>query len=112
MSIRRAWLEALPGLTVVVENEEDLAARLATMPQAWNVVVRAPAAGDTLRRAAIEAGTRLEDHPAVLNGRIELLPWLREQSIRETLHRLGNVLPKPAQVRGPRPGESPCRVST
>ena len=45
---------------------------------------------------------RLVDHPLVHSGRIELLPLLREQSIRETLHRLGNVLPKPAQVSGPR----------
>jgi RHH-type proline utilization regulon transcriptional repressor/proline dehydrogenase/delta 1-pyrroline-5-carboxylate dehydrogenase len=96
---QRAWLDQVPGLTVVAEAVESLAGRLAVMPRAWDVVVRAPGAGEALRRVAVEGGARLVDHAVVLNGRIEMLPLLREQSISETLHRLGNVLPKPAQVR-------------
>ncbi len=97
----RAWLDRGLGLAVVVEDEATLAGRLAAMSQAWEVVVRAPGAGGVLRRAVIECGARLVDAPVVLNGRIELLALLREQSISETLHRLGNVLPKPGQVGRP-----------
>jgi len=95
----RVWFDRVTGLTVGIEPEASLAARLATLPRAWDVVVRAPGAGDVLRRAVHGCGARLVDHPVVLNGRIELLPFLREQSVSETLHRLGNVLPKPSQLR-------------
>jgi hypothetical protein len=55
-------------------------------------------ASSTLKAAAIEAGLRLVDQPILWNGRVELLWLLREQSVSETLHRYGNVLPTPEQL--------------
>ena len=47
---------------------------------------------DELRAAANEAGIHLADDPVTAEGRIELLHYLREQSISRTTHRYGNVL--------------------
>ncbi|MEO5912671.1 MAG: bifunctional proline dehydrogenase/L-glutamate gamma-semialdehyde dehydrogenase [Luteolibacter sp.] len=52
-------------------------------------LVRTPMASPALAEAAIEAGTRLVSSTPALNGRIELLPYFREQAISETLHRHG-----------------------
>jgi RHH-type proline utilization regulon transcriptional repressor/proline dehydrogenase/delta 1-pyrroline-5-carboxylate dehydrogenase len=95
----RAWLGGIEGVKVTVEDQVALCRRIAEWPRAWDWVLRAPAAPPELWQAAVAAGVRLVDHPVVLNGRIELLPLLREQAVSETLHRLGNVLPKPAEVR-------------
>ena len=45
-----------------------------------------------LRAAANEAGIHIADDPVTAEGRIELLHYLREQSISRTTHRYGNVL--------------------
>ena len=45
-----------------------------------------------LREAANEAGVHVADDPVTAEGRIELLHYLREQSITHTTHRYGNVL--------------------
>ncbi len=47
---------------------------------------------DELRRAANAAGVHLADDPVTTDGRIELLHYLREQSVSRTLHRYGNVV--------------------
>ena len=49
-------------------------------------------------RIEAEPGLRLVDAPVLANGRIESLWLLREQSVSETLHRYGNVLPTPEQL--------------
>ena len=41
--------------------------------------------------AARTAAVDVDDAPVVAHGRIELLRWMREQSISETMHRYGNV---------------------
>ena len=45
-----------------------------------------------LRAAANEAGIHIADDPVTAEGRIELLHYLREQSITRTTHRYGNIL--------------------
>ena len=45
-----------------------------------------------LRVAANEAGIHIADDPVTAEGRIELLHYLREQSISRSAHRYGNVL--------------------
>ena len=45
-----------------------------------------------LRAAANQAGIHIADDPVTAEGRIELLHYLREQSISRTTHRYGNVL--------------------
>lgn len=54
-------------------------------------VVRTWGASDALSEAATAAGVRLVSQKPVLNGRIELLPYFREQTVSETLHRHGLI---------------------
>ncbi|GAA5131323.1 proline dehydrogenase family protein [Luteolibacter yonseiensis] len=55
-------------------------------------VIRAPGASESLIEAAVAAGSRLVANAPVLNGRIEMLPYFREQAVSETLHRHGAVV--------------------
>jgi RHH-type proline utilization regulon transcriptional repressor/proline dehydrogenase/delta 1-pyrroline-5-carboxylate dehydrogenase len=50
-------------------------------------------APDSLRQWAHEHGITVDDNPLCGHGRIELLRWLREQSVSETRHRYGNPRP-------------------
>ncbi len=47
---------------------------------------------DGLRTAANSAGVHVADDVVTANGRIELLHYLREQSVSRTLHRYGNLV--------------------
>jgi RHH-type proline utilization regulon transcriptional repressor/proline dehydrogenase/delta 1-pyrroline-5-carboxylate dehydrogenase len=88
---------AAAGITPVIEDDATVIKRLLAEKRPWQGL-RAPGAPPALKAAAIEAGLRLVDAPVVWNGRIELLWLLREQSVSETLHRYGNVLPRPEQL--------------
>jgi len=46
---------------------------------------------DGLRRVVLDAGIALDETPVVPHGRLELLRWVREQSVSVTNHRYGNV---------------------
>ncbi len=48
--------------------------------------------GDVVRRAAAAKQIHLADQPVTANGRLELLPFCREQAISRTLHRFGNLV--------------------
>jgi RHH-type proline utilization regulon transcriptional repressor/proline dehydrogenase/delta 1-pyrroline-5-carboxylate dehydrogenase len=75
---------------VTVESDDALAARLADSGAAR---VRLLAGGSNdLRLAAVDAGLAVDDNPIVDHGRIELLRWLREQSVTATTHRYGTVV--------------------
>ena len=45
-----------------------------------------------LRAAGNEAGVHIAADPVTAEGRIELLHYLREQTVTHTTHRYGNVL--------------------
>jgi RHH-type transcriptional regulator, proline utilization regulon repressor / proline dehydrogenase / delta 1-pyrroline-5-carboxylate dehydrogenase len=45
-----------------------------------------------LHAAAWRAGADLIDGDVLQNGRLEMLPLLREQAVSRTRHRFGNVL--------------------
>ena len=45
-----------------------------------------------LQAAANQAGVHVADDPVTADGRIELLHYLREQTVTRTLHRYGNLL--------------------
>ena len=47
---------------------------------------------DELRASANEAGVHVADDPVTAEGRIELLHYMREQTVSRTTHRYGNVL--------------------
>lgn len=86
------------GITPVIEDDAAFAVRLLASKGPWRGL-RAPAASPAIKAAATEAGVRLVDQPALWNGRLEMLWLLREQSVSETLHRYGNILPTPAQLK-------------
>lgn len=91
VSAPRPWLEKA-GVAAIVEDDAALCQRITTATRVW-YGVRAPGASPALKAAAIEAGLRLVDAPVLTNGRLELLWLLREQSVTETLHRYGNIMP-------------------
>ena len=77
------------SLPVVIEEETTLAVRLGRL--AVDRVRVLGAATDTLRRGVHEAGATLDEEPVTAHGRVELLHWLREQAVSETLHRFGTL---------------------
>jgi RHH-type proline utilization regulon transcriptional repressor/proline dehydrogenase/delta 1-pyrroline-5-carboxylate dehydrogenase len=92
----RKWLTGL-GFECLIEPSEALAARLPALAEHFGLV-RAPGAGTALKSAAIAAGLRWADGPVLTNARLEWPAWLLEQSISETRHRYGNLLPKPSEL--------------
>jgi RHH-type proline utilization regulon transcriptional repressor/proline dehydrogenase/delta 1-pyrroline-5-carboxylate dehydrogenase len=80
------------GLQVDRESDVDLAQRLCRL-SLDKIRVIGPVS-DVLRDAAAEADVMLDDAPVVSHGRIELLRWVREQSVSRTRHRYGNVVDK------------------
>jgi len=81
-----------PYRTSVFQDEDDheFAARLADSG-AERIRVLGEAATE-IRIAANRAGIHLADGPVTANGRVELLNYLKEQTVSRTLHRFGNVL--------------------
>lgn len=92
---RHAFQET--DVEISVETEAAFIGRLRAEKRPWQGL-RAVISSPALHAAAAEAGLRLVSGPVLLNGRIEMLWLLREQSVTRTLHRYGNVLPTPAQL--------------
>ncbi len=82
---------------VLHESGDELAGRLGDADYG---MLRCDAASQELHRACAAHGIRLAARPPVLNGRIEMLPYYREQAISETRHRHGAVLPRPEEIAG------------
>jgi len=76
------------------ESADQFAARLPELGVTRLRVVGAANGGvpDVVRQAAGAAGIHLADDPVTVNGRIELMHYLREQAVCRTLHRYGNLL--------------------
>lgn len=80
-----------PNVDVVVESDEALTSRLSSA-----VISRLRAPGNTsmaIAAAAHAAGIVVDSAPVVRNGRVELIHWVREQSVTECQHRYGLVRP-------------------
>jgi RHH-type transcriptional regulator, proline utilization regulon repressor / proline dehydrogenase / delta 1-pyrroline-5-carboxylate dehydrogenase len=92
----RPWLDGI-GFSVTVESADALAARLPALAPSTGLL-RAPDACGVLKAAAVAAGMRIADAPPIDNARIEWPAWLREQAASETLHRYGNLVPKPGEI--------------
>lgn len=89
-----AWTTGLrrgKGVHVIKCEGQDLPAWIAQ--QAPHGIIRCTHANDDLFRAAHAARLRMIHRPVLANGRSEMLPFLREQSLSATAHRYGNVLP-------------------
>jgi RHH-type proline utilization regulon transcriptional repressor/proline dehydrogenase/delta 1-pyrroline-5-carboxylate dehydrogenase len=80
----------LPGIPVVAESENEVVTRLAEAREA-----RLRLLGDEPGLTALEPAVHVDARAPVLLGRIELLRYLREQTVSRTLHRFGSVVPAP-----------------
>ena len=83
---------AVPVVVSRADDEDDasFAARLADLG-APRVRVLGPV-DEGLRRAAASADVHVADDAVTASGRVELLHYLREQVVTETLHRFGNLV--------------------
>jgi RHH-type proline utilization regulon transcriptional repressor/proline dehydrogenase/delta 1-pyrroline-5-carboxylate dehydrogenase len=78
---------SIAGFAVAAEDDAEFAVSLAHHDR-----VRAfGPLDDVVHAAANEAHVFISDDPLVLDGRIELRHYVREQSITQTTHRYGNV---------------------
>ena len=86
-----AWSSKLPGdVKVTIESQQDLAKRLAKMS---NGSIRFIGDYDVQTMAPSEIGnTPIVRSQVLNNGRLELLNYLREQSMTEIVHRYGNIV--------------------
>jgi len=93
---RSEFIKALP-CTVVVETDVALAKRLPVCAAQYSAI-RMTGANLPLLMAANDAAVRVFTAEPLANGRLELPTYLREQSISETTHRYGNIIPKAADL--------------
>ena len=92
----------LPGVQVLQQNADELPGFLATLPP--HGVFRCVSASDALHRAAQQQRWRVISRPVLAHGRLEMLPFLREQSLSATAHRYGNIMPIDEMLRLERTG--------
>ncbi len=81
----------VPYRISVIEEEDDQAfrARLGGLDvERIRILGEVPR---SLREAANHSGIHLADGPVTANGRVELLTYLKEQTVSRTLHRFGNL---------------------
>jgi RHH-type proline utilization regulon transcriptional repressor/proline dehydrogenase/delta 1-pyrroline-5-carboxylate dehydrogenase len=94
LEVARPHLAArLPeGVGIRVETGTELVERLLARNEAGEARLRLLATlSDPLRLELHRSGVVIDEHPVTDHGRIELLHWLREQSLSITLHRYGIV---------------------
>lgn len=87
------------GLKVVHEDENTFCKRVRE-GQIERVRLTSPASS-FLREAAVDGSVHVIDVPVLANGRLELLHYLREQSISADYHRYGNLGLRDGELRGP-----------
>lgn len=88
------WLEKAAEIDFEVETDEALAGRIEGFPAHASERIRfaSPAAVPAaIRQVAAARGVYLADDDVLGEGRIELLRYLREQSISHDYHRYGNL---------------------
>jgi RHH-type proline utilization regulon transcriptional repressor/proline dehydrogenase/delta 1-pyrroline-5-carboxylate dehydrogenase len=90
------------AIEFVEETDEQLATHVRQMPPHTDERIRfaAPDRVPTiLRDAATESGVWLADEPVLAEGRVELLWYLREQSVSFDYHRYGNLGTRAGEAR-------------
>ena len=87
------WLHVLNdecGVAVTIETDDQLVSRLAQMKGG---TMRIYGDFDEQKFAPSEIGNiPIISAPVLANGRVELLNYLKEQAISETIHRYGNII--------------------
>ncbi len=79
-------------ISTTVEDERAAALRVSSRPGGFGRIRVLGEVSPVLRDAAMAAEIALVEEPVVGHGRIELMRWVREQSVSETRHRYGNLL--------------------
>lgn len=101
---RWSWLHEMAELQVLIEDDFALAERLmAPPPQKMESHQRLRALGKltkAVRQAANAAGIDVIDAAPLVNGRLELRSYLREQAVSQTVHRYGNLMRESARRGG------------
>lgn len=96
----RPWIRKMNGYyaSLTVETETELIGR---MPEAIQGVrfLRGTDVSEALANAARACDAEVLDRPVFSNGRLELLGYFREQSVSETVHRYGNLIPPPGSFK-------------
>ncbi|HVK57501.1 MAG TPA: aldehyde dehydrogenase family protein, partial [Candidatus Kapabacteria bacterium] len=102
--ITDSWAAAIE---FVEESDGDIVTVIREMPDHSTERIRYAGARrvpEIVRRAAAEQGVYIADEPVIAAGRIELLWYLREQSISWDYHRYGNLGGRADETRrGPVP---------
>jgi RHH-type proline utilization regulon transcriptional repressor/proline dehydrogenase/delta 1-pyrroline-5-carboxylate dehydrogenase len=95
-TVTEAWAG---NIEFVAETEEELAEVL-LQGQTDRVRFAGPdRVPESLRRATVETGIFLGDSPVRMEGRVELLWYLQEQSISHDYHRYGNLSSRAGEAR-------------
>ncbi len=110
----RAWHDRLEaatetwsaGIELVEQPDDDLISLLQTRDVRIRYAAR-DRVPKSLRQAAASLGTWIADVPVVATGRVELLWYLREQSLSYDYHRYGNLGRRSHEHRRPLPGATP-----
>ena len=92
----RTWLQRMNGYydSLIVETEAELILRIKKEVKDGQVL-RGNGISETLSNTAILCGMKVLDRSVLANGRLELLGYLQEQTVSETMHRYGNLIPAP-----------------
>ena len=94
---RQTDLTRALNCSVIEESEAQLIERLAMSSTKYGSL-RVEALSVDLQVATNKAGLQVIARPPLANGRLELLAYLREQSVSETTHRYGNIIPKASEI--------------
>jgi RHH-type proline utilization regulon transcriptional repressor/proline dehydrogenase/delta 1-pyrroline-5-carboxylate dehydrogenase len=81
------YLKAMKNIKVIVQDEQ---AFIADMPKYERIRVCSPAS-DAIYKAAAKLGKHVADRKPLAEGRLELLHYLKEQSIAFEYHRYGSI---------------------
>lgn len=95
----KSWLGEFTEqyVNIVIETLEELEARFPQLASKGKYL-RYPGCTIETTRKAEQAGLVVLQRKVIANGRLELLSYFREQSVTETVHRYGNIIPKPGEV--------------
>jgi RHH-type proline utilization regulon transcriptional repressor/proline dehydrogenase/delta 1-pyrroline-5-carboxylate dehydrogenase len=95
----KAWEH---GVTLIEETEEDVIRVIRNLPAHAHDRLRYAAPDrvpPAVRTAAAQSAVHLADEPVLAHGRIELLWYLREQSVCSDYHRYGNLGARAGETR-------------
>ena len=98
---KRSWVDNIStgsGIDIAIESLEEMRGKLGAFA-AEGHFLRSRGCDIQTREEAFHAGLCVLDRPIMANGRLELLNYLREQAISQTLHRYGNMIPSAQEVK-------------